>query len=94
MKHDIIVVGYADETLGYRLAGVKKTYTPETEALLEKLTEGRNLIFMTQKAKKELAGEIGEISKKSIVQEIPAWNQPYTSVEDIIKDTVGLDLRK
>ncbi|MBU0762089.1 MAG: hypothetical protein KKD39_03625 [Candidatus Altiarchaeota archaeon] len=94
MKHDIVVVGEEDEVVGYRLAGVSKAYTPSTENLKDKLMDGKNIIFITRKAKAALKEDIDEVYRKAIVQEIPEWNKPYGMVAEIIKDTVGFDLRK
>ncbi len=94
MKQDIIVVGEEEEIAGYRLAGVSKTYTPNARDLMEKLSDGSSIILITSKAKKALKKQLEGITKKSIIQEIPEWDKPYTAVEDIIRDTVGFDLRK
>jgi vacuolar-type H+-ATPase subunit F/Vma7 len=94
MKHDIAVVGLEDELIGYRMAGIKKAYTPETEGLMEKLSDGKNIVFITSEAKKIIGGRIDDAGADFMVQEIPSPGMEYAEVSKLIIDTVGFDFRK
>jgi len=94
MRLDIVVVGGPEEVVGYKLAGISRVYPLGTEGLKEGLKKEKSLIFMTGKAREALEEDIADISRDSIIFTIPEKGKPYTRVGDIIRDTIGFDLRK
>lgn len=94
MKMQIAVVGSKQEVLGYRLAGIKRAWDIGDENLLGKLSKEQSIIFATKKAMKTISPIMSSIHKDSIVFEIPSHELPYELVGEIIRDTIGFDLRK
>ncbi len=94
MKMDLVLIGAAEEMLGYRLAGVTEVHDMNEENLGEKLFHRESLIFATHEAMEKLHPLLPEIEKTSLVFEIPQKDMPYTQVGDIIRDTIGFDLRR
>ncbi|MFH1056100.1 MAG: V-type ATP synthase subunit F [Candidatus Altiarchaeota archaeon] len=92
MKRKIVVVGDANDIVGFRLAGVSQTYDIGLEGTVDKLPKKDAIIFITKKAKEKLGGQMEMIMRDNIVQEIPSGDGKYTRVRSIIKDTVGFEL--
>ncbi|HHQ45202.1 MAG TPA: hypothetical protein ENN13_03590 [Candidatus Altiarchaeales archaeon] len=93
MKREIVVVGGPDLTYGFRLAGVGETIIideSDSTRVGELSRINGKIIFISQKAL-ELAGGHAEILReKNIVQVIPA--NDYSTVKDLIKNTIGFDV--
>ena len=94
MKMPVVVVGTAEEIVGYKLAGVSRAYDIKDKETAGKLKKERSLVFLSRHASESLEGDMDEIQKNSIVFEIPQRGVPYTRVGDIIRDTIGFDLRR
>lgn len=92
MKREIVVIGAREEIVGYKLAGVQNVIDMEMDDLLGKIPKTDCIIFLTHNAHEKYGLQLR--SKQNIVFEIPQTGIPYTRVGDIIRDTIGFDLRK
>jgi len=94
VKKDVIVVAGAEDLVGFKLAGVSETHLPDEEGLGGLLIEKDALIFITEDAASVLDDDMDGIMEKNIVQLIPSHNTQYDRVADIIKQTIGFDLKR
>ena len=93
MKKKVVVVGGVDETVGFRLAGVAETYSADAKGLADTLLEKDAIIFITEEAEARLGESLDRIRARNIVQRIPGEGG-YTRLKEIIKSTIGFELRK
>jgi V/A-type H+-transporting ATPase subunit F len=94
MKKRIIVVGSREEIGGYKLAGISNVYDVNTPGLADRLIGEDAIIFITEEAEEKLGGSLDRIRGKSIVQKIPSKDGGYIRLRDIMKDTIGFELKK
>ena len=92
MRREIVVIGAREEIVGYKIAGISNVIDMETDDLKDKIPETDCIIFLTHNAHEKHGLQLRD--KKNIVFEIPQKGIPYTRVGDIIRDTIGFDLRK
>jgi vacuolar-type H+-ATPase subunit F/Vma7 len=92
MRREIVVVGGADELAGFRLAGVSQTYDFRMPGLADVLSKKEAVIFLSAEAKERLKADMERITARNIVQEMPS-SGGYKRVRQIIKDTLGFDLK-
>ncbi len=91
MKREVIVVGSGEEAAGFRLAGVGETHEPSEEGLADKLTGREAVILVSEDGEKALESRMDDIRSTSVVQRIPS--EAYNGLGDIVKNTIGFELR-
>lgn len=92
MKRELIVIGGREEIVGYKLAGVEKVLDMDDEGAVDDVAGSESLIFLTHDAYERYGQRLS--GGKPIVFEMPQKGIPYTRLGDIIRDTIGFDLRK
>jgi len=88
----VVALGGRDMVAMMRLAGVREAYVVDAESagsVYERIRGLDAIYLVTKEAGALLGPRLEEIRAKSIVQVIPETGREYTSVKEIIKDTIG-----
>lgn len=91
------MVGGEQPAIGFRLAGIPSyAITDDTaDAVYQELKGRKAILIMTQKAARILGERAGKLKSTSMVVTIPEQpDEQYTSVSEIIKNTIGFELKK
>lgn len=94
---DIYLVGDEGAMTGFRLAGLDKTYSineGNVDEVYDSLKDKDAVIMLTYSASTLLGDRVDKLRKRSFLLTIPDRpGEKYTTVRNLIKDTVGFDLR-
>jgi len=96
IEKEVILIGDEDTVAGFNLTGLKRTYTLNNDNLNEiygKVVGSNSLILLSLKASELLADRIDELRETSLVQIIPPKDEDYNTINEIIKDTIGFNLK-
>jgi len=95
-SREIYLIGDELTAAGFRLAGVKSYVLSEKneEGVFNELKDKKAVLVITQSASQLFGEKIDKLKAKSIVLIIPEkQGEEYLSMKNIIKDTIGFDLK-
>ncbi|MBD3387738.1 MAG: hypothetical protein GF416_01705 [Candidatus Altiarchaeales archaeon] len=92
LRKEVIVVSKEEELSGFRLAGVSEVIDYRDDGLVERLMGKEAIILISHEALEKIGGKVAQLREKSIVQEMPGEGE-YTRLNEIIKNTVGFELK-
>ncbi len=102
----VAVVGDEHMALGFELAGVDESYTPETDMeavkILDRLIESSDIavILLSERIAQNVRGELERITQNKglypVIVEMPGKDGPVKDKKDILKEkirrAVGIDI--
>jgi vacuolar-type H+-ATPase subunit F/Vma7 len=93
---EIYLLGDELTATGFRLAGVKSYVLSERnrEEVFNELKDKKAILVITQSASQMLGERVEKLKAKSLVLVIPEkQGEEYLPVKNIIRDTIGFDLK-
>lgn len=93
MIKEVTLVGSKQDIAAYRLAGVVNSIDVEEDDLPDKVKGCEGLVFLTPDADARLKDKYGDLGEDLIIAKIP-YPGEYNRINEIIKDTIGFELRR
>lgn len=97
MENSIMLVGEADEVIGFRLGGIRHVTTitsKNKQEVHDSLKGFRGLLLLTKNAAKHL-GDTKDLETTDLIIHTLAEGEgdEYDTIHKIVKDTIGFDLK-
>lgn len=95
-SREIYLIGDELTSTGFKLAGVRSYGINEKnkEEIFNELKDKKAVLILTPTASQMLGEKVEKLKAKSLVISIPEkQGEEYSSIQHLIKNTIGFDLR-